>query len=96
VHVVSALVEGDAPSTKAASVKLAEITSARNVLVVAERTDELTWKSLRNVAAVHLLEPGQLNTYDVLVSDDVVFIEGALNAFLNANSKKDNADKDVA
>ena len=96
VHVVSALVEGDAPSTKAASVKLAELTSARNVLVVAERTDELTWKSLRNVAAVHLLEPGQLNTYDVLVSDDVVFIEGALNAFLNANSKKDNADKDVA
>jgi large subunit ribosomal protein L4 len=53
------------------------------VLVVAERTDELTWKSLRNVPAVHILEPGQLNTYDVLISDDVVFTEGALAAFVN-------------
>jgi large subunit ribosomal protein L4 len=96
VHIVSSLVEGDAPSTKTASAKLAELTSARHVLVVAERTDELTWKSLRNVAAVHLLEPGQLNTYDVLVSDDVVFIEGALDAFLNGKNKKDNADKGEA
>ena len=75
VHVVSALVDGDAPSTKGAFAKLAELTSAKHVLIVAERTDELTWKSLRNVGAVHLLEPGQLNTYDVLVSDDVVFTE---------------------
>jgi large subunit ribosomal protein L4 len=96
VHIVSSLVEGDSPSTKTASAKLAELTSARHVLVVAERTDELTWKSLRNVAAVHLLEPGQLNTYDVLVSDDVVFIEGALDAFLNGKNKKDNADKGEA
>ena len=52
------------------------------MLVVVERHDELTWKSLRNVAEVHLIAPGQLNTYDVLVSDDVVFTEGALAAFL--------------
>ena len=45
------------------------------MLVVAERTDAVTWKSLRNAPAVHLLSPGQLNTYDVLVSDDVVFTE---------------------
>jgi large subunit ribosomal protein L4 len=93
VHVVPSLVEGDAPSTKAAFAKLAELTSARHVLVVAERTDELTWKSLRNVGAVHLLEPGQLNTYDVLVSDDVVFTEGALDAFVNNAGK---TKKDVA
>jgi large subunit ribosomal protein L4 len=82
VHVVSALVTGDTPSTKAASTALASISENRHVLVVAERNDELTWLSLRNNLAVHLLEPGQLNTYDVLVSDDVVFTEGALNAFL--------------
>jgi large subunit ribosomal protein L4 len=82
VFVVSALVEGDVPSTKSASAMLAKISGAKHVLVVAERNDELTWKSLRNVPSVHLLEPGQLNTYDVLVSDDVVFTQGALEAFL--------------
>ena len=82
VHVVSALVSGDVPSTKTASAALATITESRHVLVVAERTDELTWKSLRNLAQIHLLEPGQLNTYDVLISDDVVFTRGALEAFL--------------
>jgi large subunit ribosomal protein L4 len=82
VHVVSALVDGDTPSTKGAFAKLAELTSAKHVLIVAERNDEITWKSLRNVGSVHLLEPGQLNTYDVLISDDVVFTQGALDAFV--------------
>ena len=82
VHVVTGLVDGDTPSTKAASVALATVSENANLLVVIERSDELTWKSLRNNLAVHLIEPGQLNTYDVLVSDDVVFTEGALNAFL--------------
>ena len=58
------------------------MSTARRLLVVAERSDELTWKSLRNLTAVHLLEPGQLNTYDVLRSDDIVFTQGALEAFL--------------
>jgi large subunit ribosomal protein L4 len=82
VFVVSSLVDGDVPSTRDASVALAKISGARHILVVAERTDDLTWKSLRNHTSVHLLEPGQLNTYDVLVSDDVVFTQGALEAFL--------------
>jgi large subunit ribosomal protein L4 len=82
VFVVSSLVEGDVPSTRDASVALAKVSGARNILVVAERTDDLTWKSLRNHTSVHLLEPGQLNTYDVLISDDVVFTQGALEAFL--------------
>ncbi|MBE7188842.1 50S ribosomal protein L4 [Jatrophihabitans endophyticus] len=82
VFVVSSLVEGDTPSTKAAAATLAKVSGAKNILVVAERNDELTWKSLRNVTSVHLLEPGQLNTYDVLVSDDVVFTKAALDAFL--------------
>jgi large subunit ribosomal protein L4 len=84
LHVVSALVEGDAPSTKTAAAALARIASSRHVLLVAEREDTLTWKSLRNIETVHVIAPDQLNTYDVLVSDDVVFTEGALAAFLNA------------
>jgi large subunit ribosomal protein L4 len=82
VHVVSTLLEGETPSTKDAGAMLAKICEAKHVLVVAERSDELSWKSLRNLEHVHLLEPGQLNTYDVLISDDVVFTQGALEAFL--------------
>jgi large subunit ribosomal protein L4 len=82
LHVVSGLVEGDVPSTKTASAALAKIASSRHVLVVLERTDTLTWKSLRNVETVHVIAPDQLNTYDVLVADDLVFTEAALNAFV--------------
>jgi large subunit ribosomal protein L4 len=82
VHVVSSLVGGDVPSTKGAAATLAKVSTAKHVLVVAERGDQLTWKSLRNLAGVHLLEPGQLNTYDVLRSDDVVFTRSALETFL--------------
>lgn len=82
VHVVSSLVGGQAPSTKAAATALRELTTARRVLVVIEREDELSWKSLRNVPGVHMLDPGQLNTYDVLVSDDVVFTRAALERFV--------------
>jgi large subunit ribosomal protein L4 len=91
VHVVSSLVDGDAPSTKGAAATLAKVSGAKNVLVVAERSDALTWKSLRNLGAVHLLEPGQLNTYDVLISDEVVFTQAALEAFLNGPAKGKSA-----
>jgi large subunit ribosomal protein L4 len=87
VHVVSALVTGETPSTKAAADALAQISTARHVLLVVEPTDELTWLSARNLTHVHLLEPGQLNTYDVLVSDDVVFTQGALESFLAGPAK---------
>jgi large subunit ribosomal protein L4 len=90
VHVVSALVEGDTPSTKTASAALARIASSRHVLVVLERTDQLSWKSLRNVDEVHVIYPDQLNTYDVLVSDDVVFTEGALAAFIEGPATSDS------
>ena len=50
------------------------------------RPDEITWKSLRNVERVHLLVADQLNTYDVLISDDVVFTQGALDTFLAGTS----------
>jgi len=82
VHVVSGLVDGDVPSTRSAVGILANISERRHVLVVVPRSDELTWKSLRNAETVHLLAPDQLNTYDVLVSDDIVFTRAALEAFL--------------
>jgi large subunit ribosomal protein L4 len=90
IHVVSALVEGDTPSTKTASAALARIASSRHVLVVLERGDQLSWKSLRNVEDVHVIYPDQLNTYDVLVSDDVVFTEGALAAFIEGPATSDS------
>ena len=82
VHVVSSIVSGDNPSTRAAAQTLATIVESPHILVIAERDDELTWKSLRNVAGVHLIAAGQLNTYDVLVSDHVVFTEDSLGAFV--------------
>ena len=95
IHVVDSLTGGDVPSTKGATAMLAAISERRHVLVVAERTDAATWKSLRNHKAVHLLSPGQLNTYDVLISDDVVFTEAALLAFL-AGPPKGKSAKAVA
>ncbi len=91
LHVVTSLVEGDVPSTRSASALLAKITQSRNILVVAERNDGATWKSLRNLSGIHLLEPGQLNTYDVLISDDIVFTQAALELFLAGAPKGKSA-----
>jgi large subunit ribosomal protein L4 len=82
VHVVSAFVDGDAPRTKSAMATLNAITSAKRVLVVLDHDDVLNWVSLRNLPQVHLIEAGQLNTYDVLVADEVVFTETALAEFV--------------
>ena len=89
VYVVTSFVEGDVPRTKDALALLSKVTdgAARNVLVVTEHDDELSWKSLRNVPFVHLLAEDQLNTYDVLVSDHVVFTEAALSAFVERGSE---------
>jgi large subunit ribosomal protein L4 len=83
VHVVSTFVDGDKPKTKAALATLDAVTQARKVLVVLDRADALNWVSLRNEPRVHLLDAGQLNTYDVLNADDVVFTKGAYDAFVN-------------
>ena len=88
VQVVSGFVAGDVPKTKDAMAVLATAIgeAGRKVLVVVHRDDELTWKSLRNVASVHTLTEDQLNTYDVLASDHVVFTEQALEAFVSRAS----------
>ena len=82
IHVVTALFEGDTPSTKAALAALSAIVEDRQALVVLERGNELTALSLRNVPEVHVLWADQLNTYDVLDADDIVFTQAALESFL--------------
>ena len=86
VHVVSTFVEGDKPSTKAA-LKAMETVAGKRVLVVLSRDDDLAWLSLRNVASVHVIAADQLNAYDVVVADDVVFSEAALEAFVAGPAK---------
>jgi large subunit ribosomal protein L4 len=84
VHVVESFVTGDQPSTKAALEGLRGLTGRPRTLVVLERGDNLTWLSLRNVDTVHLLAVDQLNTYDVLLCDDVVFTKAAYDTFVGA------------
>jgi large subunit ribosomal protein L4 len=87
IHVVESFVDSETPSTKAAIATLANVTDARRVLVVLGRDDELNWLSLRNEPRVHLLEAGQLNTYDVLVADAVIFTREALDEFCDLGSR---------
>lgn len=79
----------DAPSTKAAAAVLAQLNTGRNVLVVIERDDEINLKSVRNLKGLHVISPDQLNAYDVLVSDDIVFTKGAYEAFVASKTKKE-------
>lgn len=72
----------DAPSTKAAAGYLAAVAPSKRVLVVLDRADENGWLSVRNIPGVHVVTPDQLNAYDVIVSDDVVFTKAAYDAFV--------------
>ena len=91
IHVVETLVAGETPSTKAAKAALASITERKNVLVVIGRDEDIAALSARNLQNVHVLYADQLNTYDVLISDDVVFTKAAYDAFVTANQKKEGA-----
>ncbi|MFD2422266.1 50S ribosomal protein L4 [Amycolatopsis pigmentata] len=87
LHVVTELVAGEKPSTKDAKKALAAITQAKRVLVVLNRDEEQSWLSARNLSYVHLIHPDQLNTYDVLVNDDVVFTKAAYDTFVAGPAK---------
>ncbi|MPS75576.1 50S ribosomal protein L4 [Microbacterium sp. GXF7504] len=86
LHIVEGFGIEGAPSTKAAAAVLSTLNATKNVLVVIERGDELSIKSVRNLAYVHVLTFDQLNAYDVLVSDDIVFTKAAYDAFVAAKS----------
>lgn len=83
IHLVEELVPGQTPSTKAARGFIERLTDRKSVLVVLGREDVTAWKSVNNLPNVHALAADQLNTYDVLKSDDVVFSVEALNSFVN-------------
>ena len=87
LHVVDSLSKGDTPSTKAAAALIAQITKRRNILVVLDRSDDVSYKSLRNLQNLNVLPVDQLNAYDVLLSDDVIFTKTALEAFISGPSK---------
>ncbi|KDF00801.1 50S ribosomal protein L4 [Mycolicibacterium aichiense] len=87
IHAITEVLEGQTPSTKSAKAFLASLTDRRKVLIVIGRTDEIGAKSVRNLPGVHVISPDQLNTYDVLNADDVVFSVEALNAYISANTK---------
>jgi large subunit ribosomal protein L4 len=82
IHVVSSVVTGEAPSTRTANGLLSGLSERKNLLVVISREDLVTMRSVRNLPAVHVLYADQLNTYDVLCADDIVFTEAALSAFI--------------
>ncbi|HET7415528.1 MAG TPA: 50S ribosomal protein L4 [Arthrobacter sp.] len=86
IHVISELVAGTKPSTKEAREALAAVTGRKNLLVVIERANDVAALSLRNLTEVHVLYVDQLNTYDVLVSDDVIFTNAAYEAFVSGRA----------
>ena len=86
IHVVDGFGLGDAPSTKTALASLVAISDRHRFLVVLERTDAVTWLSLRNAPEAHIVAVDQLNTYDVVASDDVVFTRGAFDAFVSGTA----------
>jgi large subunit ribosomal protein L4 len=95
IHVVASLVDGDVPSTKQAQAFLLEISERPNLLVVIERADVTSWLSVRNLPHVRVVAPDQLNTYDVLVTDDVIFTKESFDTFV-AGPVKGRGAKAVA
>jgi large subunit ribosomal protein L4 len=92
IHVVAELVEGTKPSAKTALATLRGVSDRKNLLVVIERANDVAALSVRNLAGVHVLYADQLNTYDVLVSDDVVFTKAAYEAFVAGKAVAKNEE----
>jgi len=85
IHVLDAF--GANPSTKTAIAAARQFSDRKNLLVVLARTEDVAWRSLRNADNVHLLVPDQLNAYDILKSDDVIFTDAAIKDFLSGSAK---------
>ncbi|MGK9146193.1 50S ribosomal protein L4 [Plantibacter flavus] len=96
LHVVDSLSLGEKPSTKAASEYLTNVASSKHVLIVLQRDDEVSLRSVRNLQNVHVLSYDQLNAYDVLVSDDIVFTKAAFEAFVASKTGAKAATEEVS
>lgn len=95
IHAIQTMTAEANPSTRQAYELLNKIAPSQRVLVVVEHDDEVAFKSVRNIAHVHVLSFDQLNAYDVLVSDDIVFTQAALEGFITARSADQNTQKEV-
>jgi large subunit ribosomal protein L4 len=84
LHVLDQI--ASAASTKSALNAVRQFSERKNLLVVVSRSEDLAWRSLRNAENLHLLVPDQLNAYDILKSDDIVFSEAAIKDFLKAKT----------
>jgi large subunit ribosomal protein L4 len=80
IHVVDQIAE--TPSTTAAIAAVRQFSDRKNLLVVVSRSEDIAWRSLRNATNLHLIVNDQINAYDVLKSDDVVFTEKAIREFI--------------
>ncbi|WP_166985925.1 50S ribosomal protein L4 [Canibacter zhoujuaniae] len=89
LHVVESFGVADKPSTKAARQVLDAITVGRRVLVVADRDEDTTILSVRNLPNVHVIVADQVNAYDIVVSDDLVFTKAAFDGFVAARTEKE-------
>lgn len=96
IHVVESFGLEGSPSTKTAVALLSTLASSKNVLVVLDRDDEISAKSLRNLAQVHVLFADQLNAYDAVISDDIVFTRAGLDAFVASRSAGMTSTGEVA
>jgi large subunit ribosomal protein L4 len=93
IHVVAELVAGTKPSAREALATLRGVSERKNLLVVIDRANDVAALSVRNLQDVHVLYADQLNTYDVLVSDDVVFTKAAFEAFIADKAKNEEDAK---
>ena len=93
IHVIAELVAGTKPSAKEALASLRAVSERKNLLVVIERANDVAALSVRNLEGIHVLYADQLNTYDVLISDDVVFTKAAFEAFVADKAKNEEASK---
>jgi large subunit ribosomal protein L4 len=86
----------DAPKT-ARAVELLDTLglAGRRLLFVVDGLEEAAIKSFRNLPAVHLITFDQLNTYDVLASDAVVFTRDSLEAFLGRSTGVARDDEEL-
>ena len=99
IHVIDSLSVGEVPSTKTIVALLASITTSSHVLIVIERNDIVSQKSVRNIPGVHVLTWDQLNAYDVVVSDDIVFTKSAFDGFVTGpvkTAKVETTEDDAA
>ncbi|WP_445153682.1 50S ribosomal protein L4 [Arthrobacter sp. Hor0625] len=92
IHVIAELVAGTKPSSREALAALRGVSERKNLLVVIDRAEDVAALSVRNLQDVHVLYADQLNTYDVLVSDDVVFTNAAYEAFVAGKAAKNEED----